>query len=225
MTQITTEPKGNGKKKETAIEKAIFPTDDAGWEAEGFRLVNPAVYFYKPSVIVEDRVVRHKLTGIVLTRANRAYTERDRERDDREGKKRKGSQHFFLVAVTRVCTLYDHEKRAIEAPPGTIAWVDQRFNLAPLDAMVPKLDPNTGRPTRVTEVGIEPIEKVSTRAGNNVWKFRLRAKEHEAAKAGVPLLSPIEASSMVQTAESYAAQRDLNEQEPDENGEVYNDPI
>lgn len=209
-------------KKDKEKEKPPFPTTEAEWEAEGFQLVNPAVYFYKPQSISGDRITRHTLAGIVLTKANRAYTDTDKARDEREGKKARKNQTFYLVALTRPCVLFDHEKVAVEAVPGAVAWVDHRFNLAPLDTMLPTLDPISGRPARVTEVIIQPDKTVPTGNGNNVWKFKLRARRHEAAKVDVPLLSPSEASSMVRTAESYAASREdseADEKESYDNGE------
>lgn len=206
-------------------EKLIFPKDDAGWESEGYRTVNPPVFFYRPSSEDGDRIYKHTMSGIVLARAKRAYTDKDRERDQKEGRRQNANRYFYLVALTRPCVLFNHEKEKIDAGIGTIAWVDERFNLAPLATMLPILDKDGKRPVRVTEVVIQPDKKVATGSGNNVWKFRLRVKEFAANNAGVPLLSPAEATSMVQTAESYAASRVDEDDEPNgqEHAEGYND--
>jgi hypothetical protein len=182
--------------------KKAEPTivDDAFWEKDGFQRMNPEVFFWKPATEDGDRIVKHPLRGIVLARIERARTQRD-EDDEKKTGKVKPPQFFYLIALTAPCTLNDHEKQPVQGEHGTIAWVDERFNLAPIKAMLPKLG-DDGRPTVVREVGIVPIKKVPTSNGQNVWKVRLYRKDHEAAKAGVPLLTHDEAASMVKNAEN-----------------------
>lgn len=186
----------------------LAPTSTkADWEAAGYSVVNPDVFFYKKSTVKDDTITRYRITGVVLARAERAYTEKSAARDAKEGKTKKGPQFFYLLAITRPAVLFNFEGEPVECPIGTIAQVDESFNLAPLKAMLPTLDPTTMRPTRVAEVGIVPLKKVPTANGQNCWKFALFRKDFEASKMDVPLLNPSEAMALVQTAQSYAEQQ------------------
>lgn len=180
----TTEQSGSvgsdaGQRSSAMASPASYSIDFTKRETRGV-CVNPEFFFYKPSfteVVGKDEVIRKvDICGVVLARLRR-IAKTPQELSDEA---RRGPMFYYVLTLTAPVFLFDHDKKGALRPRGTIVWLDERHNFKSLRSMLPKVDPATGNVLEYVEVGIQPIGKVSTSSGNNVWKFSVLRWTHKA---------------------------------------------
>ncbi len=186
------------------------PVDPLAFDDDGFTRINPDFFFYKVETEkqVGDTVTleRHRLRGILLARAMRPENERDREENaerGRLGQPPKSKGFFYVVQLTAPCTVFNHEKEPVQGKPGTIVWLDERYNMRGLRHLLPKVD-GEGAILRFTEIGVKPSKKVDTSNGQKVWKIELYKKEHVATEESRMLLASPDIETMARQGDEFA---------------------
>jgi hypothetical protein len=232
-TEATPTTKQNRNAPKNGAPAQAKPNDPyAEWRDDGMERANPPYYFWRPTVIEEnketgDRIEkRNPIQGFVLSTAQRPWSN-DPESYQKEIEA--GSPgDFVAVYITKpgtIVTGHDKTQPPRVAQIGDIVWVDLRFDLKTLKNKTPTFDAQTNKLKAMYKFAAIPNRKDKIKGGREVWKFDLYGKWLFTSSTECPKLPEIVEARDLAWESVNDPNRQLPPADPEEDGRYEEPPI